>query len=202
MRRDSLTDQPPPAFYLPVGQLPEGATRFVVRSTLPPAALAGAMRAAVWSVNRNLPVYDIRTLEQYIGIALGHPRLNTLLLGLFAGLAVVLSAVGLYGLVSYTVGQRTHEFGIRMALGAARGDLLRTVLRQGLSLALIGIGLGLVGSLALTRFLSSELYGVKPTDPLTLVAVSAVSAGIALAASYIPARRAAKVDPMVALRYE
>jgi putative ABC transport system permease protein len=202
MRRDNLTDKPQPAFYLSEGQVPFDHMRFVVRSAVSPSGLVDTMRATVWSVNRNLPVYDIRTLEQYVGIALGHPRFNTLLLGLFAGLAVVLSTVGLYGTISYAVSQRTHEFGVRLALGAMRHDLVTMVLGQGLVLALIGIALGLAGALALTRFLSSLLYGVKPTDPLTFVAVSLILTAVALLACYIPARRATKVDPMVALRYE
>jgi predicted permease len=202
IRRDSLTDEPPHAFYLPVGQMPEGSMRFLVRSAISPLGFVDSMRAAVGSVNKDVPVYDITTLDQYLGLALAQRRFNTLLLGLFATLAVLLSAVGLYGVISFSVGQRIHEFGIRMALGAARGELIAMVLREGLSLVLIGIGIGLVGALALTRFLSSQLYGVKPTDPLTFVAASAVFAAIAWLANYIPARRATKVDPMEALRYE
>jgi len=202
MRRDSLTDKPQPAFYLAEGQVPFDHMRFVVRSAVSPSGLVDSLRDAVWSVNRNLPVYEIRTLQQYIGIALGHPRFNTLLLGLFAGLAVVLSTVGLYGTILYGVSQRTHEFGVRLALGAMRQDLVTMVLGQGLALALIGIALGLAGALALTRFLSSLLYGVKPTDPLTFVAVSLILTAVALLACYIPARRATRVDPIVALRYE
>jgi putative ABC transport system permease protein len=202
VRRDSLTDQPPAAVYLPGGQIHLGSMRFVVRSTAPLQACVDTMRAAVRLVDKNLPLYDIKTLDEYLGLAVAPWRFNTIVLGLFALLAVVLSAVGLYGVVSYAVGQQTHEFGVRMALGATRGDVIRGVLRQGLTLALIGIGVGLAGALPLTRFLSSQLYGVKPADPLTFIAVSAVSAGIALVASYLPARRATKVDPMVALRYE
>jgi putative ABC transport system permease protein len=161
-----------------------------------------ALRAAVRSVSNNLPVYDIRTLDQYLGLALAQRRFNALLLGLFAGLAVVLSAVGLYGVVSYSVGQRMHEFGVRMALGAESIDVMRMALVEGLTLVLIGLGLGLAGALALTRFLSSLLYGVKSSDPITFIVVSAVLTGVALFACYIPARRAAKVHPMEALRYE
>jgi putative ABC transport system permease protein len=147
-------------------------------------------------------VYDVKTLDQYLGLALAQQRFNALLLGLFAGLAVVLSGVGLYGVVSYSVGQRMHEFGLRMALGAEGVDVLRMALGEGLILVLIGLGLGLAGALALTRFLSSLLYGVKSTDPVTFSIVSAVLAGVALFACYAPARRAAKVHPMEALRYE
>jgi putative ABC transport system permease protein len=125
-----------------------------------------------------------------------------MLLGLFALLALVLAAVGIYGVVTYSCSQRVHEFGIRVALGAERRDLLQMVVRQGAKIALIGVCVGVGGALALTRFLSSLLYGVKPTDPLTLVGVSLILTAAALLASYIPARRATKVDPMVALRYE
>ena len=202
MRRDSLTDEPLPAFYLPVGQLPSASMRFLVRSAMSAPGSVDTMRAAVWSVDRNLPVYDIRTLDQYLGLALAQRRFNASLLGLFGALAVVLSAVGLYGVISCSVGQRMHEFGIRMALGAEHFDVMRMALRQGLTLVLIGLALGLAGALALTRFLSSLLYGVKPGDPLTFTIVSAVLTAVALFACYVPARRAATIHPMAALRYE
>lgn len=202
MRRDSLTDAPPPAFYLPEGQIPQGSMRLLVRSAIPPSAVVDSNRSAVWSISRNLPVYDIKTLDQYLGLALAQQRFNAMLLCLFAGLAVVLSAVGVYGLVSYSVSQRMHEFGLRMALGAESIDVMRMALGEGLILVLVGLGLGLAGALALTRFLSSLLYGVKSTDPVTFAFVSAVLATVALSACYIPARRAARVHPMEALRYE
>jgi putative ABC transport system permease protein len=202
IRRDSLADEPFPAFYLPEAQMPLGSMRFLVRSATPPPGSVDTLRAAVRSVSNNLPVYDIRTVDQYLGLALAQQRFNALLLGLFAGLAVVLSAVGLYGVVSYSVGQRMHEFGVRMALGAESIDVMRMALLEGLTLVLIGLGLGLAGALALTRFLSSLLYGVKSSDPVTFIVVSALLTGVALFACYIPARRAAKVHPMEALRYE
>jgi len=173
-----------------------------VRSSLPSQALADTMREAVWSVDKNLPVYEMKTLDQYLGLATAQQRFNALVLGLFAMLAVVLSMVGLYGVVSYSVGQRTHEFGVRIALGAKHSELMSMVLRQGLSLVIVGIALGLVGASALTRFLSSLLYQVHPTDPPTFIAITALLAGVALLACYTPARRATKADPMVALRYE
>jgi putative ABC transport system permease protein len=202
LRRDSLADEPPPALYLPMSQFPFGSMRFVVRSAMSPPGSVDTLRAAVRSVSNSLPVYDVRTLDQYLSLALAQQRFNALLLGLFAGFAVVLSAVGLYGVISYSVGQRMHEFGIRMALGAESIDVMRTAMGQGLTLVLIGLGLGLAGALALTRFLSSLLYGVKSSDPITFVIVSTVLTGVALFACFIPARRATKVDPMVALRYE
>ena len=129
-------------------------------------------------------------------------RLNMILLGFFAGLALLLASIGLYGVISYSVAQRTHEIGIRLALGAQRSEVLTLIVRQGLKLTLIGLAIGIPGALGLTRFLSSLLYGVKPTDPFTFIAVSFSLVGVALLASYIPARRATTVDPMVALRYE
>ena len=202
IRRDSLANEPSPTLYLPESQLPFGSMRVVIRSTASLEATAEAMRVAVRSVDRDLPVYDMKTLDQYLGLAVAEPRFHTLVLGLFATLAALLSAVGLYGVISYLVGQRRHEFGVRMALGAVRADLIAMVLREGLSLVLIGIGIGLLAALGLTRFLSSQLYGVKSTDPLTFFAVAAMFAGIASVANYLPARRATKVHPMTALREE
>jgi putative ABC transport system permease protein len=202
VRQDSLTDRPPAALYMPEGQVHLGGMRFVVRFTGPLPTCVDAMRRAVRSIDKGLPLYDIRTLDEYQGLAIAPPRFNTLILGTFAVLAVVLSAVGLYGVVSYVVGQQTHELGVRMALGATQSDVVTGVLRQGLTLALVGIGVGLVSAFALTRLLANQLYGIKPADPLTFIAVSAAFTGITVVASYIPARRATKVDPTVALRYE
>ncbi|HUX09155.1 MAG TPA: FtsX-like permease family protein, partial [Terriglobia bacterium] len=142
------------------------------------------------------------TLEQQIDNSLVEERLLSTLSGFFGGLALLLTAIGLYGVMAFLVTRRTHEIGIRMALGAERQDVLKMVIGQGLKLAVMGVAAGLAGALALTRFLASLLYGVKPTDPLTFIAVSLILIAVALLACYIPARRAAKVDPMVALRYE
>jgi putative ABC transport system permease protein len=201
IRRDSLTDNPTAAIYMPEGQMPMGMS-FLVRSAPSPDSAVSGIRAAVRSVDANLPIYDIRTLDQYLGLATAQSRFNTIILALFAVLAMVLSAVGLYGVISYSVAQRTHEFGVRVALSASRGGLLRMVLRQGLALVLVGVGLGFVGALELTGFLSTLLYGVKLRDPLTFISGSLILAFVALLACYIPARRAMRVDPMVALRYE
>ncbi len=141
-------------------------------------------------------------MNQWVAAESAARRFVLQLIGTFALIAIVLTAVGIYGVLSYWMRQRTHEIGIRMALGAQKADVLRMVVRQGLKLALIGVAIGIVCALALTRFLSSLLYGVKPTDPLTFVVVSLILTAVALLACYIPARRAAKVDPMVALRYE
>jgi putative ABC transport system permease protein len=153
-------------------------------------------------VDANQPVYELRSMRERIRASLGPQRLSLTLLAVFAGIALVPACVGLYGVISYGVTERTHEIGIRMALGAQKGDVLTMVLTQGLKLTLIGVALGIAGDLGLTRFLSSLLYGVKPTDPLTFTAVSLILTAVALLACYIPARRATKVDPMVALRYE
>lgn len=195
-----------PAMYLPYAQSPGDFmmrdVTLVVRTALPLLTLVPAVRRAVGAVDPDLPVFDVATMEQLVYRSVSAPRFNTVLLGVFAALAVILATVGIYGMMSYSVSQRTHEIGVRMALGAREHDVLRQVIRQGMLRAAAGIGFGLAGALALTRFLSSLLYGVRATDPLTLAAVVLVVTAVALLASYLPARRAAKVDPMVALRHE
>ena len=161
-----------------------------------------AVRRSVHEVDKGQPVSDVKTMEEHVSASLARPRLNSAMVTAFAGLALTLAAIGLYGLMSYAVGQRTHEIGIRMALGAERRDVLRLILRQGLVLTFVGAGLGLAGAFGLTRLLANMLYGVTPTDPLTFAAVSAALIIVAGLASYVPARRATKVDPMVALRCE
>jgi putative ABC transport system permease protein len=178
------------------------AMNVAVRTHADPASLTSAVLAQVHSLDPGLAVANIRTMTQVIRSSLAGPRFNAILLGIFASLALFLAAIGVYGVLAYAVARRTHEIGIRMALGARKGDVLKLVLGDGLRLAIIGVAIGLAGALGLTRFLSSLLYGVKPTDPLTLAALSLLLIAVALLASYIPARRAAKVDPMVALRCE
>jgi putative ABC transport system permease protein len=189
--------------YLPYLQLENyGYMTLAVRTSSNPLELAHPIEAQVWAVDKDQPVADVMTLEEVLSKSVAEPRFRTLLLGIFAGLALSLALVGVYGVMSYTVAQRTHEIGVRMALGAERGNVLKLVVRQGLALSFMGLAAGLMVALALTRFLVSFLYDVRATDPATFVVVSLALAAAGLMASYIPARRATKVDPMVALRYE
>jgi putative ABC transport system permease protein len=202
VRQYGLASAPGPEVYVPLAQSPLGSINFVVRTAVDPSTVVGAIRQEMGEMDKNLPFYGVKTFNQYLGEGFALPRFLTLLLGLFAALALALAAIGLYGLVSYSASQRTHEIGIRIALGADRRNVLRLVVGQGLKLALMGTVIGIAGAVALTRFLSSLLYDVKPTDPPTLIAVSLLLTGTTLMASYIPARRATKVDPLVALRHE
>lgn len=191
-----------PEVYAPLAQSPFDAMFVVLRTTNDPRSIVEPARRQVASVDKNAPIYHVETLNQYLAESLAAPQFITLLLSGFSGLALLLACLGIYGVISYIVVQRTHEIGIRMALGAKKGDVLRMIIGEGLKPALAGVAIGIFGALRLTRLLSSLLYGVKPTDPLTFAAVSLVLTGVALLACYIPARRAAKADPMLSLRYE
>jgi predicted permease len=191
-----------PTYYLPATQAPFQAMTILVRTRNDPATLVSALRNAVQTIDPTQPVTNIRTLDQIVSDSIAQPRLNMLLMGLFGGLALILAAVGIYGLLSYAVTERTREIGTRMALGAQVPDVLKLVLKQGMTLALIGEVIGLVGAFALTRVIRGLLFGVAPTDAMTFIAVAAVLTGVALLACYFPARRAAKVDPLVALRHQ
>jgi predicted permease len=190
-----------PTIYFPLTGGGGGAY-FELRTAGNPALLIRAVRNVANQVDSRLPLSDIHTQSQEIDELLLQERLVARIASFFGVLAVLLACMGLYGLLSYEVTRRTREVGIRMALGAQKGEVLKLVVKQGMVLAVAGVGVGIAGALGLTRFLSSLLYGVKPADPLTFVVVSMVLSGVALLACYIPAHRAAKVDPMVALRYE
>jgi len=200
VKQGPLDAETTPHVYRPYAQEPVRSLNFVARSVGEPASLAPALRAAIWSLDPQLVMSRVRTMEQVIKESTSPRRFNLFLLGAFAVLAMALSAIGIYGVISYSVARRSHEIGIRMALGAQTSDIITLILRQALWLLGIGVAIGVGGALVLTRFLSSFLYGIRPTDPVTFVGVVVILTGIGLLASYIPARRATAVDPMSTLR--
>ncbi|HEX8144501.1 MAG TPA: ABC transporter permease [Pyrinomonadaceae bacterium] len=203
IRQDELRMPTAPEIYVPYQQQPWLGQALVIRTAMAdPLSLKKEVQRAIWAVDKDQPVSRAETVDEILSELVAEPRLYTLLLGLFAALALTLSAIGIYGVISYTVTQRTHEIGVRMALGAQGRDILRMIVGQAMLLALAGIAIGVGASLALTRLISSLLFGVSTTDPLTFGAVSLGLAVVALLASFIPARRATRVDPMIALRYE
>ena len=191
-----------PRLYVSYRQSPTLQTWLAVRGAIQSAHLVKSVEAAVWQLNKNQPFDKIRTLDEIISESLGENRLGTVLLGAFAGLALLLAAIGIYGVTSYSVAQRTHEMGVRAALGATRWDQLRLALRSGMSLSALGLVIGVLGSVGLTRVLGSLLFGVSPRDPRTLGIVIIVLAAVAAIACFIPAWRATRVNPMEALRHE
>jgi putative ABC transport system permease protein len=195
-------EAPGPQLYWPYKQIPRWVIVFAVRTGMDASAVLPEIRARLEAIDPDTEIWNTNTMEQLVGRELVRPRFNLLLIGLFAMLAVLIAAVGLYGVISYTVAQRTREMGIRVALGAQRGDILRLVVGKGMLLTFLGVVLGLGGAYVLTRLLVSLLVQVTPTDPVTFAATAALLAMIALLACYVPARRAARVDPMIALRYE
>jgi putative ABC transport system permease protein len=202
IRQDGLAIEPQPHFYLCSFQAPSGEMHLMIRTYTEPFSLVAAVRQQVRALDTTLALADIRTLEMVLSRNLSRQRLVMTLMGVFAALALLLAMIGIYGVVAYSVSQRQQEIGIRKALGAKGGDILRMVLRQGIALTLIGLMLGGIGTAALTRWLSSELFGVSPTDPLIFAGVATLMVLVSLVACIVPARRAARVDPMAALRYE
>jgi len=202
VKQYSLDDAEIPQVYVAQAQNPGIFNTLEVRTEGDPMALASAVRKAVWSVDAEQPVWKIRTVTFLIDRSVGLPRFLAQLMTAYSGLALLLAAVGLYGVVAYNIAQRTHEIGVRVALGAHRNDIFRLVVGEGMGLTLLGVAIGLAGAFALTRFLSSLLFGVTPRDPITFTAVPFVLAAVALLACWVPARRATRVDPMTALRYE
>jgi len=202
VRHEGLADSNLPQLYLPYLQNPSSIMNLVVRTTSDPLRWANAVRSQVWAVDKDQPWFDTKTAEDTVADSFGRQHVLASLLGAFASVALLLAAAGVYGLISYAVRQRTHDIGIRIALGAQSGQVLRLVLREGMGLALAGLFIGIFTTLATAGLLSNLLFGVKPTDPASFTGVALLLGGIALLACYIPARRAARVDPLVALRYE
>ena len=202
VKQEELGSATKPEMYVPMQQIPWFGTALIVRTTGDPMRLKKDLQAAIWQVDKDLPVSGVETVEQHLSNLRAEPRLYTLLLGVFAVIALLLASIGIYGVMSYSVTERTHEIGIRMALGAGQADVLGFVIKQGLTLTMIGLAIGVAVSLALTRLMESLLFGVSSTDPLTFVVISLLLAIVSIFATYLPARRATRVDPMIALRYE
>ena len=201
-RHDGLDSDPRTEVFLPHLQEPYGSMTYIVRTTAEPSMVLQAIKNEVWAVNKNLPFSSIATIDDLVSRSLGERRFNLVLLGAFAAIALALASIGIYGLMSFSTSRRTHEIGLRMALGAQSRDIIEQILKEGMILTISGLALGLIASIGLTRLLSSLLFGVSATDPLTFIAISIVLAGVALVACFVPARRATRIDPMVALRYE
>ena len=204
-KQNRLSERPVRVVYFPFLQIPPaliGQMTLEVRTAADPAAMTATVRKELLAVEKNLPIFGVKTLTQQVQDSLGEQRMVARLTTLFGLLALLLAAVGLYGVMSYSVARRTSEIGIRMALGAQRGDVTRLVLRETMTLVSVGVALGLAGALGAGRVLSSLLFGLAPTDPVAFAAATLLLTGVAAVASYVPARRASQVDPMAALRYE
>jgi putative ABC transport system permease protein len=201
---EGLDREAKPEMYVPVTQAPniESGPTLVVRTAIDPAAVAADVRTAVSALDRAMPVDQIETMEQLVSGSVAQPRFRTAILAAFSLLALLMASIGIYGVMNYLVVQRTREFGIRLSIGAGRGDVLRLVLGRAAVLISTGLGLGLLGSVLLVRLIAKLLYGVAPLDPSTFLAVAVLLAAVGLVASYIPARRATRVELTVALRYE
>ncbi len=188
--------------YFPYRQGPQGFMSVAIRTEVPPQTIIAAVKQAVQSVDKDQPLANVKTMEQLLSESVGQRRLSMMLLGLFAAIALILASIGIYGVMSYSVEQRSREIGIRMALGAARGSVLQLVMRQGMSLVIVGLVLGILGAIGLTRFMATQLFGVNPTDPATFTLVAVGLALVAMVATLVPAMRATRVDPLVALRQD
>jgi putative ABC transport system permease protein len=205
VRHSGLNQPVEPAVYAPFSQSDEPWRRWMtlaIRTSGPAPGLLDQVKQHVWDVDRQIPLSDVHSLVELMAVSLDQQRFNMSLLGIFAALALILATVGVYGLMAYTVSQRTHEIGVRVAVGAQRHDVLSLVVREGAKLAFLGIAIGVAAAFVLTRLMASLLFAVKPTDPATFAGVAMLLAVVALAACYIPARRATRIDPLVALRYE
>jgi putative ABC transport system permease protein len=202
IREGALSKEPEPAIYWSHAREPYSGMALVVRASGDASRLSTAVQKEIRAIDPEQPIADVRTMEQVIARSIARPRFNTLLLSIFAGVALILASVGLYGVMNYSATQRTHEVGIRMALGATRSDIMKLVVGNGMMLTVIGIGIGVAAALILTRVMASLLFGITATDLPTFLGVSTVLAAVALIANYIPARRATRVNPVIALRYE
>ena len=191
-----------PEYYLPYAQDAWSGMVLVAKTSVDPTSLSAALRQQVWAIDKDQPVFDVKTMQEVRSISVASYSFSSVMLAIFAGVALVLAAVGIYGVMAFAVTQRTQEIGIRMALGARTADVLKLVVNHGMKLALLGIVIGLAGSWALTRFIGKLLVGVEATDLLTFSLVSLCLLVAAFVACYLPARRATKVDPLIALRYE
>jgi putative ABC transport system permease protein len=202
VRDDSLGQDPRPMVYVPYTQAPFWGANVVVKSTLSPSSVAATIRQEVQKMDKDLPVTDVAMMSDALEASVAQPRFRTFLLGLFAAMALVLAATGIFGVISYSVSRRTNEIGIRVALGASRSTILRMILRETLTLTFVGMAVGIPCALAASRLLGHMLFGVSANDPATLAVVALVLAVVASLAGFVPARRAMRVDPIVALRYE
>lgn len=202
MKARGLTAEPRTEMFLPLGQDTFRAGFVVVRTNVGTETMIPSLRAAVLAIDKNMAIFNVRTMETVVSESIAQPRFNMVLLAIFAGLALILASVGIYGVMSYSVAQRTHELGVRMALGAQRRDIFSLVLKRGIILALIGVGIGLAGAIGLSKVLASILYGISATDPVTLISAAVIMVAVALMACFFPARKATKVNPLTSMRYE